>query len=47
VQPVLQAHGIKARGKRKVVVTTDNQQDGPVASNLLARGFNPPAPDMV
>ena len=41
------AHGIKARGKRKFVVTTDSKHDLPVAPNLLARNFNPKAPDLV
>ena len=43
----MQAHGIKARGKRKFVVTTDSKHDLPVAPNLLARNFNPKAPDLV
>ena len=47
VQRIMQAHGIKARGKRKFVVTTDSKHELPVAPNLLARDFNPPAPDLV
>ena len=47
VQRIMRAHGIKARGKRKFVVTTDSKHDLPVAPNLLARDFNPPAPDLV
>ena len=37
VQRLMQTHGIKARGKRKFVVTTDSRHDLPVAENLLAR----------
>ena len=47
MQRIMQAHGIKARGKRKFVVTTDSKHDLPVAPNLLARNFNPKAPDLV
>ena len=31
VQRIMQAHGIKARGKRKFVVTTDSKHELPVA----------------
>ena len=37
-------HGIKARGKKKFVVTTDSKHNLPVAPNLLARDFSPEAP---
>ena len=47
VQRLMKLHGIKARGKRKFVVTTDSKHDLPVAENLLAREFNPSAPDQV
>ena len=47
VQRLMQAHGIKARGKRKFVVTTDSRHSLPIAPNLLARNFNPEAPDRV
>ena len=47
VQRMMKAHGIKARGKRKFVVTTDSRHDLPVAENLLARNFTPAAPDRV
>ena len=43
----MQAHGIKARGERKFVVTTDSKHELPVAPNLLAKNFNPKAPAMV
>ena len=45
VQRLMKMHGIKARGKRKFVVTTDSKHDLPVAPNLLARDFSPAAPD--
>ena len=47
VQRIMRAHGIKARGKRKFVVTTDSKHDLAVAPNLLARDFSPAAPDRV
>ena len=47
VQRLMKAHGIKARGKRKFVVTTDSKYSLPVAENLLARDFTPVAPDRV
>jgi putative transposase len=47
VQRQMSEHGIKARGKRKFVVTTDSKHDLPIAENLLARDFQPPAPDRV
>ena len=47
VQRLMQTNGIKARGKRKFVLTTDSRHDLPVAENLLARNFQPEAPDRV
>jgi putative transposase len=47
VQRLMRLHGIKVRGKRKFVVTTDSRHDLPVAPNLLARDFHPSAPDRV
>jgi transposase InsO family protein len=47
VQRLMQRHGIKARSKRKFVLTTDSRHDLPVAENLLARDFSPAAPDQV
>lgn len=44
---LMQRHGIKARGKRKFVVTTDSRHDLPVAQNLLARDFRPQLPNQV
>lgn len=47
VQRLMKLHGIRARGKRKFVVTTDSRHSLPVAENLLARDFTPAAPDRV
>ncbi len=47
VQRRMQAHGIKARGKRKFVVTTDSKHSLPLAGNLLARDCLPSEPDRV
>ena len=47
VQRLMHTHGIKARSKRKFVVTTDSKHDLPIAENLLARDFTPVAPDRV
>ena len=47
VQRLMHTHGIKARNKRKFVVTTDSKHDLPIAENLLARDFTPAAPDRV
>lgn len=37
VRCLMQRHGIKARGKRKFVNTTDSKHDLPIAPNLLGR----------
>ena len=47
VQRLMKAHGIKARGKRKFVVTTDSKHSLPVTANLLARDLTPSGPDRV
>jgi transposase InsO family protein len=47
IRRLMQQHGIKARGKRKFVVTTDSKHNLPVAPNLLDRNFQPEAPDCV
>ena len=47
IQRLMKLHGIKARGKRKYVVTTDSKHDLPIAPNLLNREFQPAQPDMV
>jgi transposase InsO family protein len=47
VQRLMQANGIRARGKRKYVVTTDSKHNLPIAKNLLQRNFTPVAPNAV
>jgi len=47
VRRLMKAHGIKARGKRKFVVTTDSKHKLPIAPNLLNRNFRPTTPDRV
>ncbi len=41
IQRLMKLHGIKARGKRKYVVTTDSKHNLPIAPNLLNRNFQP------
>lgn len=43
----MKEHGIKARGKRKFVVTNGRKHNLPIAPNLLNRNFHPDAPDCV
>jgi transposase InsO family protein len=43
----MKEHGIKARGKRKFVVTTDSKHNLPIAPNLFNRIFQPDAPSCV
>ena len=47
VRKLMQRHGIKARGKRKFVVTTDSKHNLPIAPNLLGRNFSPEVPNHV
>lgn len=47
VRCTMQEHGIKARGKRKFVVTTDSKHSLPIATNLLQRNFTASAPNQV
>ena len=47
VQKLMQQHGIKARGKRKFIATTDSNHGLPVAENLLNREFLPTVPNAV
>ena len=47
VRLLMSLHGIKARGKRRYVVTTDSRHDPPVAPNQLARDSAPATPDTV
>ena len=44
---IMQEHGIRARGKRKFVVTTDSKHKLPIAANLLQRNFKAVAPNQV
>ena len=44
VRRMMQEHGIKARGKRKFVATTDSKHKLPIAANLLQRNFTAAAP---
>ncbi|WP_156422099.1 IS3 family transposase [Paucibacter sp. KCTC 42545] len=45
VRKLMQRHGIRARGQRKFVVTTDSKHSLPVAPNLLRRDFKAQAPN--
>jgi putative transposase len=47
VRKLMKLHGIKARGKRKFVATTDSKHNLPIAQNLLERNFTPEAPNQV
>jgi len=47
VQKLMQRHGIRAKGKRKFVVTTDSKHDLPIAPNLLVRDFTAQRPNQV
>ena len=47
IQRLIKAHGIKARDKKKFVVTTDSKHSLPVAEDLLGRDLTPNQPDRV
>jgi transposase InsO family protein len=47
IQKLMKLHGIKARGKRRYVVTTDSKHNLPIAANLLDRNFQPEKPNAV
>ena len=47
VRRLMKQHGIRARGKRKFVATTDSRHDLPIAPNLLQRNFTSDAPNRV
>ena len=47
VRRLMKEHNIKARGKRKFIVTTDSKHSLPIAPNLLNRNFQPDAPTRV
>jgi len=44
VRRLMQQHGIKARGRRKFVVTTDSKHNLPIAPDLLQRDFGAESP---
>ena len=44
VRLLMQRHGIRAKGKKRFVVTTDSRHRLPVAPDLVQRQFNPAAP---
>jgi putative transposase len=45
VRKLMQQHGIRAKTKRKFVVTTDSKHSLPVAPDLVQRRFKPPEPN--
>ena len=47
VRRLMHQHGIKAKAKRKFVVTTDSRHSLPVAPDLVQRHFNPDAPNQI
>jgi putative transposase len=48
VQRLMQAHGIRARGKRRFrIATTDSRHGLPIAPNVLDRNFTVAAPNQV
>ena len=47
VRRTMKENSIKARGKRKFVVTTDSKHKLPIAENLLQRDFTAAAPNQV
>ena len=47
VRQVMQQHGIRAKGKKKFVVTTDSAHALPVAEDLVQRRFTPDSPNQL
>lgn len=47
VRNLMKQHGIRARTKRKFVVTTDSKHNLPVVADLVQRKFNPEAPNQL
>ena len=47
VRHLMQQHGIRAKTKRKFVVTTDSRHGLPVAPDLVQRRFKPEAPNQL
>ena len=46
VRRLMQQHGLKARGRRKFVVTTDSKHKLPIAPDLLQRDFGAERPNL-
>ena len=47
VRRLMHQHGIRAKTKRKFVLTTDSKHNLPVAPDLVQRKFNPEAPNQL
>ena len=47
VRRLMKQHGIRAKTKRKFVVTTDSKHNLPIAPDLVQRRFNPDAPNQL
>ena len=47
VRRLMKQHGIRAKTKRKFVVTTDSKHNLPAAPDLVQRTFNPEAPNQL
>jgi putative transposase len=47
VRPLMQQHGIRAKGRKKFVITTDSKHRLPVAPDLVQRRLSPSAPNLV
>ena len=47
VRKLMAEHGIRAKTKRKFVVTTDSKHSLPTASDLVQRRFTPQAPNQL
>ena len=47
VRKLMKQHGIRARTRRKFVVTTDSKHQLPVAPDLVQRRFNPQLPNQL
>ncbi len=47
VRVLMKQHGIRARTKRKFVVTTDSKHHLPIAPDLVQRRFTPPEPNQL
>jgi transposase InsO family protein len=47
VRKLMKQHGIRAKTKRKFVVTTDSKHDLPIAPDLVQRRFNPEVPNQL